>query len=82
VSTPFGRKHLNAERLLRTARQVFASIGHYLLSLDGTGYFSSKTIHCAQCAEKHHRDGTTIYYHQMLGAVLVHPEHKAVSHLY
>jgi len=52
--------------------------GHYLLSLDGTGYFSSQKVHCAQCAEKHHRNGTTTYYHQMLGAVLVHPEHKDV----
>ena len=52
--------------------------GHYLLSLDGTGYFSSKKVHCAHCAEKHHRDGTTTYYHQMLGAVLVHPEHSEV----
>jgi hypothetical protein len=32
---------------------------HYLLSIDGTGYFSSQTIHCAQCGEKHHRNGTT-----------------------
>ena len=23
--------------------------GHYLVSLDGTGYFASKTIHCASC---------------------------------
>ncbi len=23
--------------------------GHYLLALDGTEYFSSKTIHCARC---------------------------------
>jgi hypothetical protein len=52
--------------------------GHYLLSLDGTGYFSSKKVHCAQGAEKHHRDGTTTYYHQMLGAVLVHPDHREV----
>ena len=52
--------------------------GHYLLSLDGTGYFSSQKVHCAQCAEKHHRNGTTTYYHQMLGAVLVHPAHKEV----
>jgi hypothetical protein len=52
--------------------------GHYLLSLDGTGYFSSHTIHCPQCAEKHHRNGTTTYYHQMLGAVLVHPDCKEV----
>jgi len=52
--------------------------GHYLLSLDGTGYFSSKKVHCAQCGEKHHRDGTITYYHQMLGAVLVHPDFKEV----
>ncbi len=52
--------------------------GHYLLSLDGTGYFSSQKVHCPQCAEKHHRDGTTTYYHQMLGAVLVHPDHPEV----
>jgi hypothetical protein len=52
--------------------------GHYLLSLDGTGYFSSNTIHCEQCCEKHHRNGTVTYYHQMLGAVLVHPDHKEV----
>jgi hypothetical protein len=52
--------------------------GHYLLSLDGTGYFSSKKVHCEHCGEKHHRDGTITYYHQMLGAVLVHPDHKEV----
>jgi hypothetical protein len=52
--------------------------GHYPLSLDGTGYFSSPKVHCAPCAEQHHRNGTTTYYHQMLGAVLVHPDHKEV----
>ena len=31
--------------------------GHYLLALDGTGYFSSKTIHCASCLHKVHRNG-------------------------
>ncbi len=51
---------------------------HYLLSLDGTGYFSSSGIHCDPCGEKHHRDGRVSYYHQLLGAVLVHPEHKEV----
>jgi len=48
--------------------------GYYLLSIDGTGYFSSNEVHCDQCCEKHHRDGRTTYYHQMLGAVLVHPD--------
>lgn len=52
--------------------------GHYLLSLDGTGYFSSSEVHCDQCCEKHHRDGRTTYYHQILGAVLVHPDRSEV----
>ena len=52
--------------------------GHYLLSIDGTGYFSSSQVHCDQCCEKHHRDGRITYYHQLLGAVLVHPDHKEV----
>jgi len=30
----------------------------YLLALDGTGYFSSKAIHCASCLQQMHRDGT------------------------
>jgi hypothetical protein len=51
---------------------------HYLVSIDGTGYFSSSEVHCDNCCEKHHRDGRVTYYHQMLGAVLVHPDHKEV----
>ena len=30
------------------APMVFVE-GHYLLALDGTGYFSSQQIHCASC---------------------------------
>jgi hypothetical protein len=52
--------------------------GAYLLSLDGTGYFSSPTIHCDSCQVKEHRDGSVTYQHQMLGAVIVHPEIKEV----
>jgi hypothetical protein len=52
--------------------------GHYLLSVDGTGYFSSHEIHGEQCGEKHHRNGRVTYYHQMLGAALVHPAHSHV----
>ena len=29
--------------------------GYYLLALDGTGYFSSKTMHCESCLHKGHR---------------------------
>jgi hypothetical protein len=52
--------------------------GHYLLSLDGTGYFSSMTIHCASCLHKVHRNGSITYAHQMLGAAIVHPEKREV----
>ena len=51
---------------------------YYLLALDGTGYFASKTIHCASCLRKVHRNGSVTYYHQMLGAALIHPDVRAV----
>jgi hypothetical protein len=52
--------------------------GAYLLALDGTGYFSSKTIHCQSCLHKVHRNGSITYYHQMLGAAILHPDFRAV----
>src|SRR5438128_3840380 len=52
--------------------------GHYLLALDGTGYFSSQTIHCASCLHKVHRNGSITYYHQMLGAAIIHPDRREV----
>jgi hypothetical protein len=52
--------------------------GCYLLALDGTGDVSSKKIHCQSCLEKHHRDGSTTYSHQMLGAALIHPDRREV----
>lgn len=54
--------------------------GCYLLALDGTGYFSSPTIHCPSCLEKVNKKTgqVTTYEHQMLGAALVHPDHKEV----
>ena len=52
--------------------------GHYLLALDGTGYFSSQEIHCESCLERHHRNGTITYSHHLLGAVLIHPDQREV----
>src|SRR5437870_9100141 len=52
--------------------------GHYLVALDGTGYFSSQTIHCASCLHKVHRNGAITYFHQMLGAAIIHPDLRAV----
>ena len=53
--------------------------GCYLLSLDGTGYFSSKKIFSDNCLEKvNKKTGEISYYQQMLGAAIVHPGFKEV----
>jgi hypothetical protein len=52
--------------------------GYYLLALDGTGYFSSTTIHCESCLQRVHRNGSLTYYHQMLGAAIIHPDGRTV----
>jgi hypothetical protein len=52
--------------------------GHYLVALDGTGSFSSKQIPCASCLHKVHRNGSITYYHQLLGAAIIHPDVRAV----
>src|SRR6266436_5934421 len=68
-------RHLQRGKALE--EMVFVQ-GHYLLALDGTGYFSSNQIHCESCLETHHRNGTVTYRHQMLGAALIHPDRRAV----
>jgi len=51
----------------------------YLISIDGTGYFSSNKIHCDSCCTKtNSRTGEITYQHQMLGAAIVHPDIKEV----
>ena len=52
--------------------------GRHLLSVDGTGHFSSPTVHCANCCVKERADGGVEYYHQSLCAVLVHPKRREV----
>ncbi|WP_193374870.1 hypothetical protein [Parachlamydia acanthamoebae] len=52
--------------------------GYYLLALDATGEFSSNAICCAQCCKKEHQNGPVTYYHQMLGACIVHPDKSIV----
>jgi len=52
--------------------------GSYLLSLDGTEYFSSQKVHCPCCLQRKHQNGQVTYYHQMLGASMVHPDQRTV----
>lgn len=35
--------------------------GHYIISIDGTGQYCSKKVHCDNCCEKNHRDGSKSY---------------------
>lgn len=51
---------------------------HYLLSVDGSGYFYSDEVHCESCLTKKDRNGKVSYYHQMLAASIVHPEKATV----
>jgi hypothetical protein len=52
---------------------------YYLLTLDGTGYFSSTQVHCAACLEKKNRQtGQITYSHQLMGGAIVHPDFKEV----
>ena len=52
--------------------------GHYLLSVDGTGHYASSAISCPECCVKHKGQANESYYHQLLAAVIVHPELKTV----
>lgn len=52
--------------------------GCYLLSLDGTGYFSSEKLHSPSCMMRVSKTGKITYYLQMLGAAIVHPDFKEV----
>lgn len=51
---------------------------HYLLALDGTGYFCSSKICCSECLERKSHGGGIEYHHQAVAAVLVHPDQKVV----
>ena len=53
--------------------------GSYLVSLDGTGYLLSNKIHCSSCLQKvNRRTGEVTYYHQLMGAVIIHPNRQEV----
>lgn len=51
---------------------------HYLLSLDGSQYFSSETIHCPGCLERKGAKGKIYYSHQIVQSVIVNPYLKQV----
>jgi hypothetical protein len=52
---------------------VFLDEG-YLVALDGVEYFRSSKVHCRHCLTCQHHNGAVSYYHQLLGAVILHPD--------
>ncbi|MCC6326342.1 MAG: transposase family protein, partial [Candidatus Brocadia sp.] len=50
----------------------------YLISLDGTQYFSSKNISCPHCLTRRYASGEVTYSHQAVQAAAMHPELKQV----
>src|SRR6056297_2286375 len=51
--------------------------GHYLLSIDGTGYFCSSKVRCKHCLERK-VGGSVQYYHAAVAAVITHPDMREV----
>lgn len=52
--------------------------GHYLVALDGSQYFSSEKIHCPCCLTYKGAKSKTRYSHQILQAVMLHPDMRQV----
>lgn len=50
---------------------------YYMVAIDGTEYFCSDSVHCDNCMVRL-RNKKEQYYHQLVAAVLVHPDTKQV----
>jgi len=62
--------------------EQYKFLGKYLVSMDGTGVYSSSNISCPECCVKHKGKDNESYYHQLLAAVMVHPDKKTVLPFY
>jgi hypothetical protein len=77
--SPVYKNILSSAQRGKVLEELVFMEGCYLLSVDGTTYFSSKKVHCRSCLEKKNSTtGEITYSHQLLGAVLVHPDFKEV----
>ena len=50
----------------------------YLISMDGSQYFSSEKIHCPNCLVTESKKGAMRYHHQILQPAMVHPDRRQV----
>jgi len=55
--------------------------GHLLVTLDGTQYFTSETIHCANCSSRTHKNSSVTYFHSAILPVIVAPGQSHVISL-
>ena len=62
-------KHLEGYRVLKD---------YYLISMDGSGYFSSDKVHCRGCLKKETKKGKIWYEHEIVQAALMHPGKRQV----
>lgn len=63
-------RRLDRNGLLRELRGFQQDL---LIPLDGTRYFSSKTIHCKNCSTTTHKDGSVTYSHSAILPAIVMP---------
>lgn len=52
--------------------------GRYLITIDGTEYFSSKTISCNHCLTQEHRNGSITYSHKVVQPIISHPDYRQI----
>jgi hypothetical protein len=52
--------------------------GKYLITIDGSEYFNSESIHCPLCLSRNKSSGSREYYHQAVQPAVVHPDLRQV----
>jgi len=60
-------RHLLANKVLNFARVA----DHFLVAIDGTGFYSTSVRHCPHCLTQRQPSGNLLYYHNVLEAKLV-----------
>ncbi len=77
LRAPFRSAFRQLQRGKEFEKMVFLD-DHYLLSGDGTGFYSSEEVSSPYCLSKKSKNGKTLYQQQMYAAAFVHPGHKEV----
>jgi len=68
-------RDIKAEKLIKN----YEVLSNYeAVSIDASGFFSSRKVSCPKCLSKKHKDGSVTCHHAMLSAVLVHPNKQEV----